>query len=1508
MKKYLLLILVTCIGIVSSCQYDDDELWGSVDDLANRVSALETLTQQMNGDIAALQAVITAVENRVAISEVEKLTDGYILHFTNGTTATIKHGKDGADGKDGQDGTDGSDGKDGAAGADGEDGKDGADGADGKDGKDGKDAPYIYIAKDNGVYYWTLTVDGKTDWLTDEAGNKIPVTGAAGADGEDGKDGADGTAGSAGTAGTPGTAGAPGRTPSLRITAQGEWEVSYDGQTWTAVPGAANALAQKGDAGAPSIFGEVEATEGAVTINMADGRVYTLLRLKSLEFYTDAKRTQAVSPKELTWNKDFKTVEYYFNLNLNDAKCEVMTEDGFEAEVSMEKNKVTVTLPQGQNPVQARAVILFYNNQQTLTSVFKFKHFEVDPAGNIAAVNDVLDMLGTTEELNVQIPALNTSGEDSNHGEVILPVIQGATQEGAGTNLTLNFTDEVTTSPAKPLVIRQVENTTTPDENLESGASIHNVIANFEQPVANLEFQTPNSSVTLTGGQTLTDVTALTGENTLYVDSVDLVNLSVKGGSVHIFPEGKITGNIKNATDPQRTIKIYLEPGATVEDNLPKSFDAEKDGFEIVYVSHKIVIKNKELAHALSGLFPDSVTITKAGYAEFSESFANSQSVLNFNGMGYTIPSLEGIEVFQKLRNLYCYDVKLATCDLSQNKELVMVDLTMNNLQSLDLSQNTKLEEIRCDVNPNLTKLDLSGCTSLQRLTVQNCDLLSSLEIPEPTKLTALMYGHTQVSFTKSQLEQFTNLNVLGCAGRYSDTGVLDIPQEMKARLYTLQCQNNNLTSLDLTEYPKLTSLECYWNNLTELNVAAAPDLVVLRCFSNRMTKLNVSSLPNLGTLDCGNQQDGRIISVVMSSTGFNKWNSNWYQSDFNQGVEVTVRTATALSNSIIAAQQDPSVAERIFVYQWASAARISGENSTFLSNGRYSDGYNELYHNTYLTSWIADATMCVELAENGVGFDKNLEAFARIWRAALIAEYSDNFGPYPLAGFQGSNTYYNSVQEVYYYILDELKEAVTDINLNIIASADDAALDPMFGFDAQRWARYGNSLRLRFAMRLSEVDRTKAQSEFEAVDKNMLIKTMADIAKVKERNTWDSWAGVYSRSWNYITLPSTMSNILVGLGGVSVAEQRPDLAPYTKPMDYLGMQFADHYAQSTDNPTKSFWLDGIPENLDPRALRIYCIPGDLAADNFMDYGSSDIRNTTQPLNDDDGQKILDLQGQYTWNCYPAGSRGTWSPNFAKNYAVSSWYDSMLPVLSRTYGGNSEGERVWFGPWETHFLLAEAALYGWNVGTSAQAAYEQGIRTSFENFGVSKYVEAYLQSEAYNRIGVSVKFTHTAEPTGFTAKCVNGYTNQEATLTYEYPNVGKALYKEGLNTQLAKIITQKYIAQTPYGVLEMWNDRRRLGLPWFDIPNNDMNMTGADMENTWSPTSYLSGQTVDVFPQRLRYPQSLQNLDNALQMLGGENTTITPLWWAIGNTDGGSSTPVTGGTSSGQDFGNGGNF
>ena len=619
---------------------------------------------------------------------------------------------------------------------------------------------------------------------------------------------------------------------------------------------------------------------------------------------------------------------------------------------------------------------------------------------------------------------------------------------------------------------------------------------------------------------------------------------------------------------------------------------------------------------------------------------------------------------------------------------------------------------------------------------------------------------------------------------------------------------------------------------------------------------------------------------------------------------EEYVKPQYALNNSIGQAQMNPGTAERIVVYNWASAARICGEMS-FLNVGRYSDDYTSSYYYPDLSASIKNATLAITAVENQLEaatttahekeFFPNVKQFARIWRAYLISEFVDNFGPYPIESFLGENPVFNSEKDDYEFILKELKEAAAAINTSVLPVEAEGKCDPFDNvkYDPVKWQKYANSLRMRLAMRLSNIDKATAQAEFEDAAKGNKILTADDMFAVKENDGWDVFSGVYTRSFDDQVLSSTVANLLTNLGGIKVTEQRSDLASYVKPANYLGIKYDRHYVANTDNPTKQYWLDGMPENLDPRALKIFCLPDDENAENYIDkYNDRTAKDLVLYTVDENGNPIpnkdnpgeIKIDATRCWNGYPAGSRGGWSPTLAYNQLVTNGYGPgcTLPMLGKDYCKGKS--RIFFAAWETYFLLAEASLYGWNTGTTAKEAYENGIKASFEYFGVSEYVNDYLNSTNYNRVGTSVKFDHTTEPTAEQMTYVDGYSKEQKTVTYEYPTASKTLYGKALNDHLTKIITQKFIAQTPYLVLEMWSDFRRLGLPFFEIPANESSMTGSDMVNAWNPNSWKDGQKWEFYPQRMRYPSSLENADpegykQAVELLGGSDNIITPLWW-----------------------------
>lgn len=162
------------------------ELEDRVTSLENRLDKLEAL---VNDNVNSIKALVEANAKAVTINSVTTTDNGYVIKFSDGTTATITNGQDGAPGQDGQDGAPGQDGKDAAA-------------------------PQIGVQEIDGVLYWT--VNGE---LLKFNGENIRVTGNDGQDGAPGQDGQDGK---------------DGITPQFKVE-EGKWYISFDGEVWSEV-------------------------------------------------------------------------------------------------------------------------------------------------------------------------------------------------------------------------------------------------------------------------------------------------------------------------------------------------------------------------------------------------------------------------------------------------------------------------------------------------------------------------------------------------------------------------------------------------------------------------------------------------------------------------------------------------------------------------------------------------------------------------------------------------------------------------------------------------------------------------------------------------------------------------------------------------------------------------------------------------------------------------------------------------------------------------------------------------------------------------------------------------------------------------------------------------------------------------------------------------------------------------------------------------------------------------
>ena len=78
---------------------------------------------------------------------------------------------------------------------------------------------------------------------------------------------------------------------------------------------------------------------------------------------------------------------------------------------------------------------------------------------------------------------------------------------------------------------------------------------------------------------------------------------------------------------------------------------------------------------------------------------------------------------------------------------------------------------------------------------------------------------------------------------------------EFFPNLEKLDCDENNLNSLDVSQNTALLNLNCSQNNLTSLDVGNNAALINLVCWKNQLTSLDVSNNPELKFLNCDQNQ-----------------------------------------------------------------------------------------------------------------------------------------------------------------------------------------------------------------------------------------------------------------------------------------------------------------------------------------------------------------------------------------------------------------------------------------------------------------------------------------------------------------------------------------------------------------------------------------------------------------------------------------------------------------------------
>ncbi|MDD4516114.1 SusD/RagB family nutrient-binding outer membrane lipoprotein [Massilibacteroides sp.] len=327
---------------------------------------------------------------------------------------------------------------------------------------------------------------------------------------------------------------------------------------------------------------------------------------------------------------------------------------------------------------------------------------------------------------------------------------------------------------------------------------------------------------------------------------------------------------------------------------------------------------------------------------------------------------------------------------------------------------------------------------------------------------------------------------------------------------------------------------------------------------------------------------------------------------------------------------------------------------ATYFNSGRYgynnawvNDGYWKSYY-TYLPKYL---NIVKEQVKTRTDYTYMFQVM-RIISAMGAIRTTDVFGdiPYTEGGIGINQPKYDTQKDIYYDVFNELGEAVDVLKSNMENQKAYGEEDLFFNGDYAKWIKLANSLRLRYALRISFIDPEKAKLEGEKALKEEMMISNADNAAVRNSTLDEGHCLFIISYWNEFRMSKTMEKILKETS--TVEDPRMPI--------WFGQTIG--------------WVNGESD------IQFQGTPNGLST---SDLGLDEYKATNN-------SSVWGFYAYKQWNLNAKGSKsGTPSGIVEK------------PMMLMNYA-------------EVCFLKAEAAIRGWSGAGSAAENYEAGIRASFE--------------------------------------------------------------------------------------------------------------------------------------------------------------------------------------------------
>ena len=457
-------------------------------------------------------------------------------------------------------------------------------------------------------------------------------------------------------------------------------------------------------------------------------------------------------------------------------------------------------------------------------------------------------------------------------------------------------------------------------------------------------------------------------------------------------------------------------------------------------------------------------------------------------------------------------------------------------------------------------------------------------------------------------------------------------------------------------------------------------------------------------------RQSKYITIITMACALFFASCSDEYMENMNTDPSkaATIDPNAQLTTAQLQTYGDLSMMEIYRNYHYAFTQQLMGCWNTTNYGGRHTLDNNEM--SRIWTSFYTQSLKNIIDAQYRTAEDAekvNINSVLRIYRVYLMSIITDTYGDAPFSeaglGFlEGKfNPKYDKQEDIYNAFFLELEDAVNKID----PTKDKVTGDLIYAGDVTKWQQLANSLRLRFAMRISNVNPTKAQTEFE--------------------------------------------NALAANGGVITDASSDALIKYMTIAFSFGQEaYSDYRGNSlsqllfgndpANNPSYlcSTFFNQLYNSGDPRTFKI----SRCYYDGLMSATSPDNRvDITQEMIEKGIAFSPRDPGAYSWEPWPTGYDSDICAELAVNNpsVTATMAREVEPKLANNFL-KSDNPGVVMTSAEVKFLMAEATVKKWNVGSAlAEDLYKQGVRAAMDfltdNYGCTATTDAEFDAFIQDR-------------------------------------------------------------------------------------------------------------------------------------------------------------------------------